>query len=96
MRVLYQPTALEELREAILWYIEVAGHKQAAALDFEINVKLDLLKEHPLIGTPGIGGSRWIPLKRFPYTLHYRVVGEVIDILAVAHQKRRPGYWHKR
>ena len=96
MRVLYQPAPLEELREAILWYIEVAGHKQAVALDFEINVKLDLLKEHPLIGTPGIGGSRWIPLKRFPYTLHYRVVGEVIDILAVAHQKRRPGYWHKR
>lgn len=30
------------------------------------------------------------------YTLHYRVVGEVIDILAVAHQKRRSGYWRKR
>ncbi len=96
MRTRYQPAALEEFREAIIWYCEVAGQRQAEALDREINAKLELLKHHPQIGTPSIGGSRWIPLKRFPYTLHYRVVGEVIDILAVAHQRRRPGYWLKR
>jgi toxin ParE1/3/4 len=96
MKILYQPTALEELREAIIWYSEVAGQRQAEILDQEISAKLELLKDHPLIGTPSIGGSRWMPLKRFPYTLHYRVLGEVIDILAVAHQRRRPGYWRKR
>ena len=96
MRTLYQPAAFEEFREAIIWYGAVAGQRQAEALDREINAKLELLKHHPLIGTPGIRGSRWIPLKRFPYSLHYRVVGEVIDILAVAHQKRRPGYWRSR
>jgi plasmid stabilization system protein ParE len=96
MRALFQPAALEEFRQAIIWYGEVAGQRPAEALDREINAKLELLKDHPLIGTPGIGRSRWIPLKRFPYTLHYRVVGEVIDILAVAHQRRRPGYWRKR
>jgi len=96
MKILYQPAALEELRAAIIWYSEVAGQRQAEVLDREINAKLDLLKDHPLIGTPGVGGSRWMPLKRFPYTLHYRVLGEAIDILAVAHQKRRPGYWLKR
>jgi toxin ParE1/3/4 len=73
MRTLYQPAALEELREAIIWYIEAAGQRQAEAFNREINAKLELLKGHPLIGTPGIGGSRWMPLKRFPYTLHYRV-----------------------
>ena len=96
MRTLFQPAALEEFREAIVWYRELAGLRQARALDQEINAKLELMRQHPLIGTPGTGGSRWMPLKRFPYILHYRVLGDVIDVLAVAHQKRRPGYWRKR
>lgn len=96
MRTFYQPAALEEFREAIIWYGEVAGQRQAEALDREISAKLALLKDHPLIGTPGVGGSRWMPPRQFPYTLHYRVVDEVVDILAVAHQKRRPGYWRQR
>ena len=96
MRALYQPAAFEEFREAIIWYGEVAGPKQAEAFAREISAKLELLKDHPLIGTPGVRGSRWMPLSRFPYTLHYRLAGDVIDILAVAHQKRRPGYWRKR
>lgn len=53
MRTLYQPAALEEFREAIIWYIEAAGQRQAEALDKEINAKLELLKAHLLIGTPG-------------------------------------------
>jgi plasmid stabilization system protein ParE len=42
------------------------------------------------------GGFRRILLDRFPYQLVYRVEGEEIVIYAVAHQKRRPGYWRKR
>lgn len=57
MRTLYQPAALEEFREAIIWYIEAVGQRQAEALDREINAKLELLKNHPLIGTPGIGAA---------------------------------------
>lgn len=96
MRTFYQLAALEESREAIIRYGEVAGQRHPEALDREINAKLALLKDHALIGTHGVGGSRWLPLRRFPYTLHYRVVGDVIDILALAHQKRHPGYWRQR
>ncbi len=35
-------------------------------------------------------------LARFPYTVHYAVLDEMIWIAAVAHQKRRPGYWSRR
>ena len=38
----------------------------------------------------------WTAWMRRLTMLPYRVIGEVIDILAVAHQKRRPGYWRKR
>ena len=39
---------------------------------------------------------RRLLVKRFPYQLIYRVEGDEIVIYAVAHQKRRPGYWRKR
>jgi len=35
-------------------------------------------------------------LKAFPYQLVYRVVGVDVQILAVAHTRRRPGYWSGR
>jgi hypothetical protein len=30
---------------------------------------------------------------QFPYKLVCRVQGEVLTVLAVAHQSREPGYW---
>jgi hypothetical protein len=33
---------------------------------------------------------------RFPYRVVYLVVDDAIDVLAVAHAKRRPGYWRRR
>jgi hypothetical protein len=35
-------------------------------------------------------------LPRFPYTLRYAVLAEVILILAVAHHHRQPDYWLSR
>lgn len=35
-------------------------------------------------------------LKRFPYSLLYVVEPDRIRVIAVAHQKRRPGYWIHR
>lgn len=33
---------------------------------------------------------------RFPYRVVYVIVGSNIDVVAVAHAKRRPGYWRDR
>ncbi len=96
MRVVYRAAALQELREVVAWYLKEAGQRQAEAFRDELNAKVALLVEHPGIGTQGVRGTRWMPLKVFPYTLHYRVDGDVMRIFAVAHQKRRPGYWLKR
>lgn len=35
-------------------------------------------------------------LLRFPYSMLYSVSSDEIRVLAVAHQKRRPFYWHGR
>jgi hypothetical protein len=35
-------------------------------------------------------------LKRFQYGLIYRVNGDVIEIVAVAHDRQKPEYWRNR
>jgi toxin ParE1/3/4 len=35
-------------------------------------------------------------LQQFPYSIIYREQLDAIQIIAVAHAKRRPGYWSKR
>ena len=35
-------------------------------------------------------------LKRFPFNVLFRQRDDLIQILAVAHQRRRPGYWLPR
>jgi len=39
---------------------------------------------------------RFVVQCRFPYAIYYRVDGSEVVIVAIAHQKRRPGYWLRR
>ena len=39
---------------------------------------------------------RWALLPRFPYAVIFMDLGTEIRVLAVAHAKRRPGYWLDR
>jgi hypothetical protein len=35
-------------------------------------------------------------VRRFPYLVFYAVAPEEIRVVAIAHAKRRPGYWRDR
>ena len=41
-------------------------------------------------------GTRRYLLKRFPFVIVYRVGESKIEIVAVAHGRRKPGYWTAR
>ena len=44
-----------------------------------------------------VGDEIWHKLiRRFPYSLLYVIEPDRIRVIAVAHQKRRPGYWSHR
>ena len=43
----------------------------------------------------GYAARRYV-FPRFPFSLIYCVTDEEIEIVAVAHGKRRPGYWRSR
>ena len=96
MKVVYRLAASLEAQEAADWYQLNAGLHHALGFEQEVAAKLHLLQEHPQMGAPGIRGMRSMPLKTYLYTIHYTVDGDTRRIFAVAHQKRRPGYWAKR
>jgi len=53
----------------------------------------------PVPGVPSHIPARRVFVKRFPYTVIFISIDDVDDelvVLAVAHMKRRPGYWHWR
>jgi hypothetical protein len=45
---------------------------------------------------PYLRGMRRVMLHRFPYFVVFRELPHKIQIIAVAHAKRRPGYWRGR
>ena len=89
----FRPHAERELLEATHRYLSDGGTAVAEQFEWAVQRALRLLAFMPRLGTPSYRGVRTWPLKKFPYTLVYRVQGEVISVVAVAHQSREPGYW---
>jgi toxin ParE1/3/4 len=51
----------------------------------------------PAIGAPIFQGYRWRRVRPFSYVLYYRELSaDTVLIYAVAHTRRRPGYWLRR
>jgi plasmid stabilization system protein ParE len=56
------------------------------------------MRAHPEIGTASTHGAaiRQMRVRKFPYKVVYRNQQDGIEVIAVAHGKRRPGYWKGR
>lgn len=89
------PAALEELKSATSWYVD---RSEAAALAFvaDVDRAISLVMESPRRWPPGEYGTRKFILQRFPFALIYREQATGVQVLAVAHGHRRPGYWKNR
>jgi plasmid stabilization system protein ParE len=91
----YHPESQAETREAIDWYW---SRSRMAALDFADELKATLADLHkaPQACPPFLHGTRRVVLSRYPYSVVFRERLHDIQIIAIAHAKRRPGYWAKR
>jgi len=54
------------------------------------------IQRHPLIYRKVEGDLRKCKLPHFPYGIVYRIRSETIEIIAVMHTCRAPGYWKQR
>lgn len=62
----------------------------------ELDRGIELILERPGHWAPYVAGTRRFLLRRFPYAVIFRNVGEAVQIVAIAHARRRPGYWRER
>jgi plasmid stabilization system protein ParE len=89
------PAAVEEAEVAARWYRERSLRASARFVD-EVNQTIDKIFGAPHRWPRGSNGTRKAKLPCFPFIVIYRASDEIIQILAVAHGRRRPGYWRNR
>jgi plasmid stabilization system protein ParE len=91
----FHPEARQDLREAILWYRNrspsVAAEFRGIASKAIRNIA-NAPQRHPRY----LHGTRRLVLRRFPFSFVYLDDPDVVSIVAVAHAKRKPGYWKAR
>ena len=87
--------ALAEAQAAVAWYRE-RSVRAAEAFVSEIEKAIEGISQAPRRWPPFEGGCRRFPLLRFPYLVIYREKAQSVDVLAIAHGRRRPGYWRTR
>ena len=89
------PAATEEADAATDWY---ARRSLFAARAFvsELIHAVDQVAEEPERWPFFEDDTRRYVFPKFPFSLIYRIRQEKIQIIAVMHSKRKPGYWKKR
>ena len=88
------PEAEAEIRQAFLWCFERSPFA-ANAFRSEALEAIDQLGSKALMWPEDEDSIRRYVLRHFPYTVFYEIHGNTVAVLAVAHQRRRPGYWRE-
>jgi plasmid stabilization system protein ParE len=87
------PEAEHELTDGALFYAEQADPELGLTFIAEFERALEILRDQPNLAAPWSATTRRFPLRRFPYFVLCVVVGTELRIIALVHQRRRPGFW---
>ena len=87
--------ALAEAQAAYDWY---ASRNPAAAEGFmaELDQAIEQIGAFPDAGGAHLSGTRRHVMRRFPFSVIYREQDQITQVIAVAHGRRKPGYWKQR
>jgi plasmid stabilization system protein ParE len=89
------PEAVAEAQAAAQWYRERSALVAEAFLA-ELDGAVEKIAQNPEMYPKYVQGTRRYFLQRFPFYLVYREVAGKLEVVAIAHGRRRPGYWKKR
>ena len=77
----------------------MVGKRSRGAAEAFLNAldrTIDLISRHPEQYQSYEFGTRRAMLRKFPYLIVFRQGTGGLEIIAVAHARRRPGYWRVR
>ena len=81
--------------ESLKWYAE-RSVKAADDFETEFGVSLQQIVSSPERFPSCDGRHRYFLLRRFPFRIIYRALGDEIIVIAVAHSSRPIDYWAER
>ncbi len=91
----FHPEAQAEYEDALTWY-HARSRQAAERFEAEAERVLTLVASNPGLFPRYDDEHRFAMLRRFPYSVVYRVLADGLHVMAVAHSRRKPGYWHGR
>ena len=95
MRALFRPEARAEILEAQAWY-----ESRATGLGLEfarvVDAAIASACRNPTAFAPIAGTCRRVLLRKFPFSLVFRVRGDEFLVIAVFHHRRNPVQLSKR
>jgi plasmid stabilization system protein ParE len=91
----YLDQAVVDAEEAARWYAE-RSPTAATRFSVELDEAEAAIIERPEAWPAAGGGNRHYLLRRFPFSVVYRLEQSRVLIVAVAHGRRRPDYWKDR
>lgn len=94
-RFQFHPEARQDFKDAIGWYRE---RSPSVAAEFRITASEAIrhIVKAPQRWPKYLHGTQRFVLHRFPFSIIYLDDPEAVSIVAVAHGKRKPGYWKGR
>lgn len=95
MELIYHQGALADIEDAVAFY---EAQREGLGRTFREQLeRVETLVAAKPEAWPIVRG-RWrrALFKRFPYSFLYTVRPDLIFVAAIAHQRRKPDYWHKR
>ena len=95
VRTSFHPEATAELEASIEWYAE-RSESAAQNLCLAVDAALTSIEAHPERFAKVDARHHACSVKKFPFQIVYRHDQDRIHVVAVAHAKRRPGYWRDR
>ncbi|HEX3584080.1 MAG TPA: type II toxin-antitoxin system RelE/ParE family toxin [Thermoanaerobaculia bacterium] len=95
MKVSFHPEARLELLKQKEWYRE-RSVSAAAGFERQFDLAISRILEGPERYPITRRGRRRFVMLDYPFDVIYRIQEHEIQIMAVAHHRRRPDYWLRR
>jgi toxin ParE1/3/4 len=89
------PLAWREVEAADDWYFSHSFDASVAFLG-DLQSALASVSQAPQRWPKYLYGTRRIVMQRFPFSVVFLDEPDLVIIVAIAHSKRRPGYWKDR